>query len=169
MPKLFVANTTKHNYEFCYRVPGNDKMFVDHIKIGSQEQIYKDAEYEILDYIIKQHQNTPLPFLISVDELSRHKGHIGLIYSFDKPVNVNQIERKFRENDEALVQKGKDMRVEYAVSLSNALDGKAQEMGGEIGEVRTEVVEDVKPGESIDNKIAEGVVVESRRGRPRKA
>ncbi len=166
--KLYIANTTIHHYEFWFRVPGIDRPFMTQIKVGGQEQIYKDADIDTLEYIIKQHQNTPKPFLISVDELSRNGKHIGLIYSFDKPVNMNQIERKFNENKEALVQQGKDIRIEYAVSLSNALDEKAQEMGGEIGEVRTEVVEDVKPGESVSGKIAEGVVVESRRGRPRK-
>lgn len=168
--KLFIANTTKHNYEFNFRVPGIDRIFMERIPVGGQVKIYKDAEIDVLEYIVNQHQNTPEPFLVPVNEVDRHKGHIGLIYQFDKEISAKQIERKFRENDDALIEKGKAIRIENAVALSAALNDQVAMSNTEVGEVRTEIVEDVKPGESIDRKIAEGVIVEGRRpGRPRKS
>lgn len=166
--KLFIANTTRHQYEFCYRVPGIDRMFMDKIPVGGQTKIYKDAEIDVLEYIVKQHQNTPEPFLIETSELSRHRNHIGLIYQFDKEISTAQIERKWHEHDDALIEKGKQIRIENAVALSDSLNNQARQAGGEVGEVRTEVIEDVKPGESIKGKIAEGVEVQSRRSKPRK-
>ena len=160
--KLFVANTSKQHFEFCYRVPGNDRVFMNKIPVGGQVMLYKEAPIDVLEYIINQHQGHPKPFLISVDELSRHKGHIGLIYQFDKEIKASQIERKMHENDGALIERGKEIRMENAAALGVALDEQGADRGIDVGEVRTEIIEDIRTGEDTSGKIAEGVVVPRR-------
>lgn len=155
MTKLYVANTTKHIQEFAYRIPEYTKLFQQSIPVGGQLQIYQDSPKDVLEYIVNQHSDTPKPFILSADDAARHRGFVGLIYSFDKPVNANLIEGVFETNDTALKQDGLEIRKESAA----AVDAKLTEDGG-AGNLSVEVIEQTKPGEDNRGALNEKITVQ---------
>ena len=159
MTKLYVSNTTKHHQEFLYRIPEFTKVFQQRIPAGEQVLVYEDASKDVLEYIIKQHQDTPKPFMVSASEASRHRGFIGLIYNFDAPVKEALIESAFETNQDALKAEGLEIRKDAAVAL-NALVG---DEGGQLASV--EVVEMTKQGEVDKNAINEKISVTKTRGK----
>jgi hypothetical protein len=150
--KLFIANTTKHNQELLYRVPEMNRVFQQKIKPGEQVLIYQDSPKDVLEYILWQHTNTPKPFCIPEDEAAKHKGFVGLIYSFDKPIRSDKIEGQFEKNDEALVEEGAELRKQSAAAMSQTIDGQAAEMGANVSDFEMSVTEQSRKGSHGESK-----------------
>ena len=150
--KLFIANTTKHIQEFLYRIPEFNRVFPQTIQPGAQVLIYQDSPKDILEHILSQHTDTPKPFCISVEEAAKHKGFVGLIYSFDKPVPLSRIEEQFERNDDALDEQGQEQRKEAAAALSQTTDQQASQMGASVNSLEMSVVEQTKKGGQNNEK-----------------
>lgn len=169
--KLFIANTTKHIQQFGYRIPEfGTRLFEQKINPGEQAMIFKDDEREVLEGILEQHTKTPKPWCISVEEAGKHKGFVGLIYSFEKPVKEDKIESQFEKNDEALVSQGEEQRKEAAAAQSLTTEAAANERGAGLKEFEMSVTEETKKGEeSGKSKLNEtiAVVKEGRQGKNR--
>lgn len=159
--KLFLANTTKHIQHLLFRLPGNARIFEQKIAPGSQSPIYQDSSRETLEYILKQHTDTPKPFVIPVDEVGKHPFFVGMIYSFDKPVPSFHIEETFIHNDEELEKEGLENRKAAAVAINETLQEGAKEMGASVSELELSVTEQSRQGEKADTqKLQETIQVE---------
>ena len=155
MPKLFIANATKHIQEFLFRIPGHPVTrppFQQFIPMGQQVMVFKETDLKTLEYILGQHTDTPIPFCIPVDEAVKIRNFAGLVYSFDKPVPNMVIAERFHLNDEALDEMGEEMRKQAAVAANAALSEQADRTGLKLGAVEQSVVEEEKLNESEEAK-----------------
>jgi len=160
MSKLFIANTTKHIQQFGYRIPEFARLFEQKIMPGDQVLIYQDSPKELLEGILLQHTDSPKPFCISSDEAMKHKGFVGLIYSFDKPVPADKIEEKFAQNDTALTEQGLEQRKESAAALSQQIDENAEMMGAGVNSLEVSVTEQSRKDDNdISGKMNETIEV----------
>lgn len=157
--KLFIANATKHYQKFAYRIPEYPRVFENTINPGEQVVIYQDTDRATLEHIINQHTECPIPFLIPIEELDRHKGFIGLIYSFDKPVPAFSIEETFGRNDEALEELGQEQRKAAAAALSATVDDQAAGVGATVKSLEMTVTEEGKQTEGGKGKLNETIAV----------
>lgn len=162
MATLYIANTSKQHHQFMYRLPEQQIPRSDIIRIGAQMRI-GDLSREQIDHIIKQHQRYGLK---SVDELQRNRDYIGLLYSIDKPVPLNNervLGDTFAHNDEVLNDKAKDRREEAAVAVAENIQNTMQHHGVEVPRAEVEVVEDTRG----TPKVADGYEVVREGTRPR--
>lgn len=123
--KLYIANTTRQNVDFYYRVPeipGAPRM--QKISIGGQILVSGDLNTPQIEAILSQHA----PYgIVSADELDRVKGYVGLCFSIDKPVPAHKIERAMNENISILVRRGQQTRRESAVATSALIETELSE------------------------------------------
>jgi hypothetical protein len=164
--KLFIANATKHIQQFAYRIPEFPRVFQNEIRPGEQIVVYQDSDRATLEHIVKQHQECPKPFLIPVEELDKHKGFAGLIFSFDKPVPAFKIEETFSRNDEALEALGQEQRKEAAAALSATMEQSAQEVGATVSGVKMTVQEEGRKDDTNGtSKVNETIEVQGKGGK----
>ena len=149
--KLFVANTTMHIQEFLFRIPKSPQVIRRIINPGVQSEVY-DATRDVLEYIVEQHTDTPKPFMLSVEEAAKHRGFVGLIYSFDKPVQAERIGETMDANNGALTEQAQQLRMEEAAALSASINKNASEAGASVNAVETTVIEEGKPGDPNSGK-----------------
>ena len=123
---LYVANATKQNIDFVYRVPGQTGIRSQPIAMGCQVRISGDLMPEEIDGIIEQHRKYGL---ISADEVKSARDFHGTCYSVGKPCPVGLIEGLLHVNDAALVKLGKQIREETAVASSQVLENDLSESG----------------------------------------
>jgi len=166
--KLYIANTTKQDHDFVYRVPEIDRMFHQPVPSGQQVLVYKEMSTSDVDAIIKQHAQYGLT---RVDEIDRRKPFIGMCYSIDKQIPVSKIMYAAEHNDDVLAEQGLEGRKEAAAALSDKLN---RESGGSLVDLEVQVIEDKKKGDTtkrFDSTIqVTGNPDKPRRGgRPRKA
>ncbi len=158
--KMFVANATKQNVNFLYRIPEQQGVRVQEIAIGAQVQLSGDLDRVAIDYIIEQHSRYGL---IPADSVDRTRDFTGMCYSIDKPVDVGKIEKLIHYNVEKLVEQGKKIRQEAALSTSNALDYALDDAGGGsapgVNKFEMSVVEENHDDRDDLPAIAEGVRV----------
>ena len=158
--KMFVANSTKQTVDFLYRVPESAGLRTQNIPIGGQIQISGDLTREAIDYIVSQHAKYGL---VEVAEISRVRDFSGLCYSIDKPVQPAKIEDLIRHNTGKLVEMGKKIRQEAAISASNALEAGMDEAGGSaapgVNKFEMSVVEENHDDRDEMPAIAEGIRV----------
>lgn len=150
MTKLYVANTTKQNHEFWYRLPEAQRVTMQKIAAGGQELIYKDASAHDLENIIKDHAAYGL---IPVSEIDRTKAFIGLCYQFDNPVEVEKIMVAAAHNDTVLDQVSLESRKAAAAAIETSI---REVDGNGLNAFETQVVEQTKPGddrETMDETI----------------
>lgn len=118
--KLFIGNATRQNYVFAYRLPER-KVVTQDVPHGGQIQITGDLSTKDIDAILEQHQ----PYgLVAVSDIDRTKAFAGLCYQFDKPIPITQLMRAMKHNVDALVERGKEIRKEVAISESNLLENQ---------------------------------------------
>lgn len=120
MAKLFIANCTKQNMQFTYRLTDNPKrpMFLN-IRYGAQAMLPQDLPLNELDRIIKAQERYGM---IPVEELDRRKDYTGFVYSIDKPVPVAKIDRVINHNIGILDRRGVEIRRQTAVMANATID-----------------------------------------------
>ncbi|HET8686812.1 MAG TPA: hypothetical protein VFM18_09120 [Methanosarcina sp.] len=162
MPSFYIANSTKQNHDFVYRIPGNDKLFTVGIPFGQQRELHqKDLSTEEIDFILRQHKGESHEYITEASTIDRTSGYVGLIYSIGKPVSGDLIANAISENDYELDLSAKRYREESTL----ALDKKLAEDGAPASMLTTEVVQDVKNGVNEADAIAQGVEVNKPRGK----
>lgn len=169
--KLYVANCTNQVQDFIYRLPETASSRQQRIEIGGQIQISGTLSKMDIDAVIEQHTKYGM---VSVDEIDRTRQFIGICYSVDKPVDLKYVARAFDINKYVLDERGKTIRQEAAIAVSNSVE----EQGAGLTALDMSVVEEQTP-KNPDPKIAEGVRVSrletpgktptSARGRGRRA
>jgi hypothetical protein len=139
MSDLYIANVTKQDYEFSYRIPESKKLHRIIIAPGTQTMLRHDPA--AVAYIIDQHQKYGI---ISVADLEAGKTFNGLIYRIDKPLNIDSILRAIKRNDQALLKDGEKRRVDVANAANHLMARQAQEMDNRLSGLQIDVIEQAK-------------------------
>ena len=151
--KLYIANCTKQNHDFTYRLPEDGRLKVQSIPMGGQAIVLRpDATPEVLRAILEQHVHYGL---VDVSAIDRTSGFIGLCYSFDKPVDMEKIMRAHEKNELVLVEQGAQIRRDTAAAMSDAI---SRDTNGAVNRLEFEVVEIEKRGED-NNTMREKIEV----------
>lgn len=177
--QLYIANASMQVIDFCYRLPGNPSPRRQSIPIGQQIKISGDLTIEEMQAVINHHRQYGL---VMMDEAESVRGTFGgMIYSIDSPVPSDQLGFARRVRLDALIEQGKQIRKEAAISVSNQIESNLGENMGLNGLEMTVQEEDRKliGDEEAGVRISEGVRVRRDadtgpepvrgRGRPRKA
>jgi hypothetical protein len=168
---LFVANLTKHNFQFLFWVERTSRPISVDIPPGKQVNVYPEGSRADHESIVNQHK---MYGLISVAEIDSTGGFIGQCYQFDKPVPLDRLVTGMANNEDALVDQAREIRKESAASADDLLRRAAQETDSKIAEFAVEIEEVEQKG--VDQTINEVISVgedqpqpqERRRGRPRR-
>lgn len=160
--KLWVANTTKQNHHFTFRLPlRGDGFRAPLIKAGQQICIDDHTSDEIKE-IIRQNERYGL---IDAAEFSRRgRKFVGRIYSIDAPVQMDQMLQTFEGNDHALEEQARERQVLQGAAVQDAI---AQNIHQRFGidkeaarpDVTVETIEDTTDGTP---SISMGVEVPSK-------
>jgi hypothetical protein len=165
MPKLFVANATPQVHEFTYIVPDDDngrvtrwQPRVQPIRPGGQVQIAGDLNVKQIESIIEHHSRYGM---VAVSEIDRTKRFVGLCYSLDKPVSAARIHQLMNGNMDVLELKGRKMREEAAIAVSNEIEDtmREQRMPGELKAFEINVTEVRTPQSDSEETLPQRVRV----------
>lgn len=151
MTKLYVANTTKQDHHFAYKAPEDRNNRQQLIKSGTQIMVYRDDTLAVLTAIVDQHLKYGL---IDAAKIDQTEPFIGLCYSFDKPIPVDKIMYVSEHNDDALLERGLDIRKTQAA----ALFGQIQDAGGReqgLSSLEIEIAEETKADAKGFNEVVE--------------
>lgn len=156
--KLYVANATKQVIDLTCRIPELGSLYRKMIPIGCQIAVGGDLNIEQVESVVGQ---LSVYGLTEVSALDRAKPFVGLCYSVDKPVPNKRLLIALDHNDKVLVERGKRMRAEAAVSTNNAIEKSLKEADlGTLGELDVTIVEqENRHGPSNPNPVAEGILV----------
>jgi hypothetical protein len=164
MPQIYVANLTKQNHIFVYRHPDTNGIVPQNIAIGQQAIIGNtNWKPEQAAKIVAQHERYGLR---EVNSISRKRGFIGLCYSFDRPIELEQFAQMMEGNDEALNQRASERREELATMIKHNMDRVAEDAGVRERAINRLEVELVQQGENFESpkgepSVAEGIEVAS--------
>lgn len=140
--KLWIANCTKQNKEVPYRLPEVRRIFELKISAGQQACLpHEDLSKTQIDYFINQLKHYGLRDANTVKNV---REHVGLIYSIDKPVDMNRVAKVRERNDEIMT----DVVDESLKQSLLAADHSVRSQTGDHGRVDTvEVLESVPANE----------------------
>lgn len=121
MPKLFIANLSKQHQHFLYRLPEAPSTRTQDISIGAQVMLPGEMSTDDVAYVVEHHRTYGLK---SVEEARRIKGFTGLVYSIDKPVNLDDkgfVDEVQGSNDETLTERSNTRREQTTAAISERL------------------------------------------------
>ena len=161
MSNLYVANATRQTFEFTYRLPEVKGAKAQTIPIGGQVNIgsgqLRSAD---IDAILEHYRSYGL---VSVTEAEKRTVPFsGLIYSTDKPVPIDRLQKTMTRRVDDLVDLGKKIRQEAAVAVNNAIESEMEEQRFESRLTNLEMTvqeEESKVGDRTGPRISEGVRV----------
>ena len=149
MPTLWIANTTKQHHHLYFRLPDRgDGLRRLIIEAGKQICIDDDLTMEEVNFIIKQYQRYDIT---DAREYSRRKGRVWLVYSIDKPVNLDQMLQTYEGNDKEMEKEALDRQVKQAAAIQDGIAETIHQMTGVDKEavrpaVEVETVEETSDG-----------------------
>ncbi len=155
--KMFIANCTKQVQDFIYRPVESRGNRMQRIEIGQQIQLAGDLNQSDIDAIVDHHA---LYGLLSVEDARKVRGRfVGMCYSIDKPVKIEDMQIVLSRNDDVLTDRGQELRKEAAVATSAAI-----QQGGDnsLRALETSITEVKKDGGEPD--VQEGVRVDRNAG-----
>jgi hypothetical protein len=121
MAKMYIANCTNQVQDFQYRLPESNKIYKQPISIGDQIRLSGDLSTPDIEAIISQHQ---IYGLVPVSEIDRSKDFVGLCWQLDRPIDVEKVKRALAVNMRVLDARGKEIRKEAAVAVSNSVEAE---------------------------------------------
>jgi len=160
--KLYIANCTTQNHDFIYNAPEVKGSRKQMIPAGGQMQIHDNMNLQAIDYIVKQHEKYGL---VPADKIPREKAFIGLCYSVDKPVNMDQIMTASSQNENVLKEQAVETRKQTAAAIRSQIED--QEVG--VSSVSVEIIQDEKSGMATGERLAQGIEVIETGKRSRRA
>ena len=121
---LFIANATKQNNDLWYKLPESNRQQSEVIPAGGQVELAKhlNPTRAQLEGILDQLSNHGL---VSVNDIKRIKsGKVSLIYSWDKPVDLNAINDGLILNDNEALYIADEARLDQTAAIINDLATK---------------------------------------------
>jgi hypothetical protein len=143
MPKMYIANCTNQVQDFMYSLVKGGKTMKQIIPIGGQIQIPGDLTTAQIEMVVAQHSKYGM---VRVDEIDRARAFVGVCYSIDRRIDVNRVRYALEHNHEVLIERGRVIREEAAVSVNNAL----QEESRDFRALEMEIKEVPKDGQNIE-------------------
>ena len=134
MAQLYVLNTTIRDHEIAWRWLG-DSPRTQSIKAGQQVVVGGDLDRPRIDAIVEQNV---LYGMRPAADIPREKGFIGLIYSIDKPVELDKIETQLERNEIELQADADERRENIAAAVA---DNVSRQTGKEVKRLEIEQVE----------------------------
>jgi hypothetical protein len=135
MSDLYIANTSKQNHLFCYRLPENPSFRTQEIPPGGQVRLPGDLSTDEVRRIIDHHKQYGL---VDSRELSRADGFVGICYSLGAPVNIDAILGTFERNDGELNDRAQERRDETAAAIASSM---SERLGVRVARAEVEQVE----------------------------
>ena len=151
--KLYIANGTRHNIDFLYRLPEAPQPRMTKIPVGNQVMLSGDLNTQQIDAIVNQHA---MYGLVAAEDIDHTKPFVGMCYSIDKPVKAVKLLAMDEHNQSLLADESKRNREELAIATHQTME---QNVPGFMS-VETSIVEETKSGGAPS--IAEGVRVSRR-------
>lgn len=164
MTTLYVANTSKQHNMFTFRLPEDLRPREVPIRVGAQVRI-SDLSPETAQRIIEQMSRYGLK---SVAELQQNKGYVGLVYSIDKPVPLNNervLNDTFTNNDEVLNEQAEIRREGVAAAVADHIQTTMRQVDVPVPHAEVEMVEETRGGNTP--RLARGYEVHSEGARSR--
>ncbi len=155
--KLFVANLSKHNFHFTYRLPEQQIIAID-IPIGFQQQIGGDMSGEEIQRIVKHYEKYGM---LSAREVPNLRQWTALCYSIDKPVDLDTFYEGHERNDTEIQARSEETRAETVVAISNQT---SQMLDTPIHRTEVELIEQTT---GSTPRVAAGIEVVADGTRPR--
>lgn len=155
--QLYVANCTKQDHDFTYRIPEEAGVKKQKIPAGTQIPVFaKGLNKMQIDSVVEHHAKYGL---VSFDEIDRTRPFVGLCYAVDRPIPINSILKAMEHNDGVLTKLGQQIRKDAAVATNAAIvDGT----DANLRSLEMSVVEEESPNGAPEGRklLAEGVRVE---------
>lgn len=162
MTNLYIANPTKQDHRFTYRLPGNLASPTQKtIKAGQQIEI-KDLDRSDIDAIVAQHE---IYGMCKAEEFSRRRHIAHLCYSEGAPVDIDRMLQTYEVNDEKLDENAQARREQTAAAVNRlAAETIKKETGVNVGPPAKLTMETVKenPGPEEGGPLAAGVEIVNR-------
>ena len=121
---LFIANPTKQVNDLWYHIPENPRQQSEIIPAGGQVELAKhlNPTRAQLEGILEQLSSHGL---VSINDVKRIKtGKVSLVYSWDKPVDLDTINNGLILNDEAALIVADDARLDQTAAIIDDLSSK---------------------------------------------
>ena len=162
MPKLYVANCSKQDFNFTWMDLENTQPQLRKLRSGTQAEI--EGSPDRLSHIVKQHE------IYGMMEASKvKKGFGGIAYRFDKPISVEAILNGISQKDQEAIDRAQEARNITAAASDQVLSAKAQEMGlKQRSGLEIEVTEERKNAADSSEKFEQTIEVQREGVAPRK-
>lgn len=144
MPTLYIANTTKQAHDFVFRIAGDSRLHRSQIPPGAQRTVWSNPTAEMIASVVAQHEKYGL---VDARRIDQTRAFVGLCFSVDRPVNLDQLLKVIEQNEAALDARGKTIRREAAATIwaSRREDEVGDDSGAKLKNLQVEIVEDTKP------------------------
>lgn len=159
MSKLYVYNCSQQIQEVHYTLPEVRGYRKYTIEMGRQTALNGELHGPELDVVIQQLERYGATEAGKIRDV---KHYSGLIYSVDKPVNIDQIKHGTAHNKQVLVEEGKKIREQAAMAVNQDLENST---GAAPGVLEMSVEEEKSGSLESDEEhapVSEGVRVTKR-------
>lgn len=149
MTTLYIANCTQHDHTFSYRLVEERGVKTQMIRSGSQIAVAKDLTTPQINGIIEHDRKYGL---CSIAEFERRKEFVPRIYSIDRQIPADVIQRCMDLNTGVLTTRGEKARQLAALAVNNAIESGLRESPANttLDKLEMSVVED-KAGAVVDD------------------
>lgn len=152
--KFFLANVSRHDRNFNYRLPENVKAITQPVRLGQQVTLVGDHNAPQIDSLVAQVEALGGR---RVGEYDDTKGKVvPYLYNVDAAIKVSEMREVMRHNTGQLVLQGKKMREAAAIATSQSIESMAP---GTLTDLEMSIQEDSNP-QAGEKPIAEGVRVD---------
>lgn len=119
MTACFIANCTKQNLQFVYRLPEHKRPITQIVPYGQQKKLGQDMSQLDIDSIRAQWDKYGL---IELQELESHRHKFqGFLISFNKPVSADKLKLAAKYREAVLNTTGREFRKSSAVIMADTI------------------------------------------------
>ena len=172
--QLFIANVSRQNLTFSFRVPEQNGIKQVMIPPGAQRPIYSpDLTKPQVDGIIEQGR---IYGMVAADEVDRVKKQTPMVYSVGKEISAEKIRKLMMTNHDALTHEGEQTRKQAAVIAHHNVENPSPDIhfnkvtDTEIVEVAqrgqtAEIDDHMRVSNDMNEPLGEATTTRARRGR----
>lgn len=149
---LYIANTSKQRHIVTYRTleKGNERQYP--IEPGGQRIVLKNGTSEEVEAIVEHYATYGM---VEARTLDQQRDFVGLVYSVDKPVTAENIEKGIRDNGETLTRQSHEQRQASAAALEQQL---VESGAGFQGNIEISAEQQLNPAEPKENQKIKEVI-----------
>ena len=136
--ELYIANFTKKNQKFMYRMPEDARptpLWIYIRPAGQSKLPHRDLSETQIAAIMEPHRKYGV---VPAQEAAKVRGFVGLCYD-TRPISLERIRAGLAHTDEILAKEGEEIRKAAGVALMNTVE---QQTGVKINDLEMEIVEE---------------------------